>query len=108
MVMSNRVQRGDQGGIVDWSSLGGGGFFAGARTFFVTNFFQIKINYSLIFPISLLIGFINHKTGTQGLTNRKKSGTRGRQGRQGVELVFPSVLGNPLEKLIIGKTHQLE
>ena len=49
-------QLGDQGGIVDWSSLGGswgGGFFffAGARAFFVTNFFQIKINYSLIFPI---------------------------------------------------------
>ena len=64
MVMSNRVQR----GIVDWSSLGGGGFFAGARAFFVTNFFQIKINYSLIFPINQLIVFINHKTGTRGLT----------------------------------------
>ena len=61
----------------------GGGFFAGARAFFVTNFFQIKINYSLIFPISLLIGNYTHQMGTRGLTNLKKSGTRWRQGRQG-------------------------
>lgn len=55
---------------------------ASAR-FYVTDFFQIKINYSLIFPLKQPIGFINHKTGTRGLTNLKKSGTRGRQGRQG-------------------------
>ena len=55
MVMSNRVQRGIMGvlliGVVWEAGLGMGVFFAGARTFFVTNFFQIKINYSLIFPI---------------------------------------------------------
>ena len=56
VVRSNLDQMGFRGVLLIGVVLGklgedGGFFFAGARTFFVTNFFQIKINYSLIFPI---------------------------------------------------------
>ena len=48
VVRSNRVQRGSQGGIVDWSSFGGSGglgvFLRRAAHENVTIFFQIKIN----------------------------------------------------------------
>ena len=67
--------------MIEMGELGLGGWPASAGQR-VTNFFQIKINYSLKFPFNRLIGNFTQEKGTGGLTNLKKSGTRGRQGDQ--------------------------